>query len=646
MSMNPLIGDAVAGGASVAHGAGYEAPSSTPATAKTQPKEPTMAPTTEAPFITNPDPNLPVDAEQRNSGILDPAAVARLSEQFLADRAAVTAMNAVTSQDIDALAVNHLRARDLDPTVSHRIDSHAAADQKRSGRCWIFAGLNSLRGEVSRATGITNFEFSQAYVHFWDKLEKANYFLNSMATLADRPLSDRAVQYLLANPIDDGGQWNMFVALVEKYGLVPKYAMPETASSSATRLMNRDLYSVLRAGAVAVRAAARGEDLGAAVAAGGEAGAAVAAGGETGAAGLSAEDAAALASDDRAARVRVVHEAVMKDIYRVLTTHLGVPPVEFDWHYRGKAKDDDADEAGIAGATAGSGSSAAASELTAATASFSPARTAAGSDDDAAFGAQASQDPSAGFVREGRMTPQEFAQRYAPNLGDYVCLVNDPRPTSTYGQRYTVEFLGNVVGARPVTYLNVPMDVMKRLAAQQLVAGRPVWFGCDTEQQAHRECGLWAADLFDYEGLYGVDLSMSKADRLISGESLMTHAMVFTGIDIDGAGASADTADTAQMGQTPADTVEAASDEDGSATAAAADALPEVDLSAIRAWRVENSWGCERADKGFWTMADDWFDEYVFEIAVPASALPEEYQACLEGEVHTLPAWDPMGALA
>ena len=99
-----------------------------------------------------------------------------------------------------------------------------------------------------------------------------------------------------------------------------------------------------------------------------------------------------------------------------------------------------------------------------------------------------------------------------------------------------------------------------------------MWFGCDTDQQSDDEHGVWAKHLHDYEAFYGVEMDLDKAQRLRLHESMMTHAMVFTGADI-------------------------------------------AEEGAVQSWRVENSWGPKKADKGFWTMADDWFDEFVFEIA-------------------------------
>ena len=174
----------------------------------------------------------------RNTGVLAPQAVASLSEAVASDSSARIAMNAVTTTDVDKVALNRQRVISLDHSVSHKTDTWAVANQKKSGRCWIFSGLNSMRGNVMSETGIKDFELSQNYVSFYDKLEKANYFLTAMRELADRPIEDRTIQHLLQAPIDDGGQWNMFVALINKYGVVPQYAMPETQSSSNLSLIH------------------------------------------------------------------------------------------------------------------------------------------------------------------------------------------------------------------------------------------------------------------------------------------------------------------------------------------------------------------------------------------------------------------------
>ncbi|MBR6459721.1 MAG: C1 family peptidase [Actinomycetaceae bacterium] len=426
------------------------------------------------------------------------------TKDFSDDPTARIVQNAVTNTPISQVAMNREVVTSIDTSMTHRVDTWASTSQKRSGRCWIFAGLNALKPAVYKATGLKNFEFSQNYVHFYDKLEKANYFLTSMIELADRPSDDRTIAWMLDDPIGDGGQWNMFVALIHKYGLVPKYAMPETESSSNTPEMNATLKRLLRRGARDLReAVAKGED--------------------------------ALG----------VKNEIMRQVHRVLSIHLGTPPAQFIWQW---------------------------------------------------------EDKDGTFHREGVKTPLEFAEMYLPNLDDYVCLVNDPRPTSPYGHVFTVDRLGNVVGASPVTYLNVEIDVIRNAVMQMLMDGQPVWMGCDVSKQMDRKAGIWDAKLYDYEGTYGIDLAMTKAEALEFGEAKMTHAMQFTGIDI-------------------------------------VDDKP-------RRWRIENSWSDEVGDKGFFTMNDSWFNDHVFEVAVHKKYVDDELLAALDSEPIVLPAWDPMGSLA
>lgn len=210
------------------------------------------------------------------------------------------------------------------------------------------------------------------------------------------------------------------------------------------------------------------------------------------------------------------------------------------------------------------------------------------------------------FHRDGRITPQEFWKRYVnAGLEDYVCLVDDPRPEHPKGRKIGIEHLGNVAGGDPTEYLNVPVEVMKdcarRLMSEQ---GLPVWFGADCHPMMDRKAGQWATDLFEYGRVYGVDFDMDKEQRVRFGDSAQNHAMAFVGVDVA---------------------------DDGRTT---------------NRWRVENSWGGDIANKGYFTMSDDWFSQYVYEVAVPKSMLSEEYRQAFDQEAVMLPAWDPMGALA
>jgi bleomycin hydrolase len=163
------------------------------------------------------------------------------------------AQNAVTRNKVEDVALSHQRATQLDHAVSHRLDDWEVTNQKRSGRCWMFAGLNLFRVGAMKAMNLKEFEFSQNYTFFWDKVERSNYLLEAIIETAHLPLDDRVVAWLLGHALDDGGQWNMFVNIVNKYGVVPKDVMPETESSGNTRTMNMHLLSQLRDGARRIR---------------------------------------------------------------------------------------------------------------------------------------------------------------------------------------------------------------------------------------------------------------------------------------------------------------------------------------------------------------------------------------------------------
>ncbi|GAA2756035.1 aminopeptidase C [Actinopolymorpha rutila] len=434
--------------------------------------------------------------------------VALLRKSFTRNPAYRLVQNALTQTTLDDLTLDREIVVRTDHSVSHLLDDWTATNQKNSGRCWMFAGLNLLRVEAMRRMNLKSFEFSQNHLMFWDKLERANYFLEAIIDTADRDLDDRTVAFLLQDVAGDGGQWNMFAALVRKHGLVPKSAMPETQSSSSTGRMNSVLRQLLRQGA---------------------------------------RDLRALAAGDGGTDAARSHKRQLLDVvHRALCMHLGTPPETFTWQWTDKDRV---------------------------------------------------------FHRDGDLTPLEFAQRYVGiPIDDYVCLVHDPRETSPRGRTFTVDRLGNVVGGGAVVYLNVDVAVMKRLARNSIVNGEPVWFGCDVGKMMRRDIGIWDADLYDVGSVYDTTFDLDKAERLLYHETAMTHAMLFTGVDVDG--------------------------------------------EMIRRWRVENSWGDKDADKGFYTMNDSWFDEYVFEIAVHRDALPEDLRAALAEEPIVLPAWDPMGALA
>ena len=155
--------------------------------------------------------------------------------------------NAFASNNIDDLARNHARQGALNTYFSDETPKQSIQNQESSGRCWMFSGLNVLRGNFAKAHNDTlAVEFSHAYLFFYDQLEKANLMLQAVIDNAKLPMEDARVQFFFKNPINDGGTFCGVADLAEKYGLVPKSVQPETYSSDNTKIMAKLVSRKLR----------------------------------------------------------------------------------------------------------------------------------------------------------------------------------------------------------------------------------------------------------------------------------------------------------------------------------------------------------------------------------------------------------------
>lgn len=245
-------------------------------------------------------------------GSLTPALIEQIRGGLQKDAPLRAMRNALTATDIKEIAENREILAGRDNTFSHKIKTKGISNQKSSGRCWMFAGCNLLKPVLMNKLDLEEFEYSQIYLQFWDKLEKANKFLECMIAWRDRDPMDREVTFLLQDPCPDGGYWESFADLVNKYGVVPKEVMAETASSEGTDMMNRILALALRRHAAQLREIYK----------------------QTG----SVE------------RMRAAKEKMLAEVYRVLVLNLGEPPVEFTWRYKAKDKDkEDQDACGTNG---------------------------------------------------------------------------------------------------------------------------------------------------------------------------------------------------------------------------------------------------------------------------------------------------------
>lgn len=204
-------------------------------------------------------------------------------------------VNAVTHNDIRKLAVNRENDGKLNHYFSNSVETKGITNQNKSGRCWLYTGLNTLRPMVREKYRMNELEFSQTYNFFWDQLEKANLFYEAVMATAEKPLDDREVEWLFKNPVGDGGQWTTFSDNVKKYGLVPASAMPDTYQSENTRGMSRLLRRKLREHGLALRGVA-------------------------------------MTKIHEGAKKKVKIEK-LQDIYRILVLCLGEPPQTFSWQF-------------------------------------------------------------------------------------------------------------------------------------------------------------------------------------------------------------------------------------------------------------------------------------------------------------------------
>ena len=173
---------------------------------------------------------------QDGKGGISPAMLGQIQQSYQGTPSDKALRNAIGNNDIRKLALNQENMQDMDTHFSIKVDSKGITDQKSSGRCWLFSSLNVARFVAKQNMGLKEFEFSQNYAMYYDKLERVNYFLKDVAALveAGEPADSRLMQHLLSDVMGDGGQWTMAMNVYKKYGAVPKDLFPETESSKNT----------------------------------------------------------------------------------------------------------------------------------------------------------------------------------------------------------------------------------------------------------------------------------------------------------------------------------------------------------------------------------------------------------------------------
>ena len=206
-------------------------------------------------------------------------------------------------------------------------------------------------------------------------------------------------------------------------------------------------------------------------------------------------------------------------------------------------------------------------------------------------------DKDKNYHSDRNLTPVQFYDQYiARDIENIVSILNAPTATKPFHKTYVISHEESVYGVSPVKSLNLPMEEFKAAVIRQLEAGDPIWFSCDCHPYGNREEGIWDTGIYDYVTPFDLKLQMDKGQMLEYHQSAPNHAMLLTGVNL-------------------------------------VDGKPDK-------WKVENSWGSDKADKGYYIMSDEWFDQYVYFASIDRKYLTQEENALYDQEPIVLPPWD------
>ena len=546
------------------------------------------------------------------------------------------ARNAITHASVSKVLVDPRKADRLHATFSDELDVDTKiSDQQSSGRCWIFSFLNVLRAHFVHEYDLpADFEFSQAYLFFWDQFEKCNQFLRYIWELKDEPSDHPVVRELLKDPISDGGQWHMLQNLVAKYGVVPKHCMGESKQANATDKMTCMLAGKLREYAHHLR-------------------------------------------------TRTIADGQLEDtlrpmlytLYSILCVFLGEPPKTIQWEYnpsaenfvKRKFKKHYSKRKGQAKRKASAAPHNKATETTKGGAG-AHRRKSASARASAQRSSSAQRAASSGptepyhidkkpFEQSPEYTPLEFYKAFVKvPIDEYVTVIHYPHPDRPFHRRFQVKYLNNMVGGRESELHNLPIDEMKEIAVRSLDAGEPIWFCADIGKDTSIKYGILDPDTMDYRNVFKTEPhGWDKGLRMEYKDGTPSHAMALRGYHIDTppaeeaaakaskpkrkARASSKRATSRSRKQTPA------ARKKGGGGRAASITRKRAATPALRApsrWLVENSWGEYAGKDGNLVMSDAWFDRHVYEIAVHKRHL---LRAPDKKPVIKLEMWDVFGSL-
>lgn len=437
--------------------------------------------------------------------------LSKISKDYQSDKKHKIVRHALSSTAMNTVCTSLDKSEGTNFTFSIDIKTLPVCNQKHSGRCWIFSASTILREIINKKLNVKDqFEISQNFISYYDKLEKYNFYLQKVIELVNsgEKKDGRKMHFLLSSGVSDGGQWDMYISLIKKYGVCPKACFPETEQSNNTMFSSKLCNSALRKFASEIYQYKEE--------------------------GKSEED------------MLKLKEEYLTKIHALLTDCFGLPPKKFDYEYVDK------DEV---------------------------------------------------YHIEKNLTPLSFFNKYVgEEIDEYVSIINAPTKDKKYNQTYNIELVGNVIGGKDITHLNVSYERLEELIINQLKDGEIVWFGSDVSYYGNRNNGSWDISSYDYQTPFSLDFKYDKALMLESYNSAMNHAMVITGVNL-------------------------------------------IDDKPTR-WKIENSWGDDIGHKGYFTISEEWFKYFTYQAAIKKKYLNDEELKALEKEPVLLPPWDPFGTLA
>lgn len=441
---------------------------------------------------------------QDSSTALTPVWADEQDKHFHNSRANRIARNAVTSMDIMPAARDISTMPTYHDTYGITL-SHIGniTNQKHSGRCWMFTAYNVLRHNTIKFLDVENFEFSQSYGMFFDKLEKAHASLTYAIKTADKPLNNQEVMCHLDSVAQDGGYYSYAMSMVNKWGVVPKSAMPETACSENSEAMDAQLGRLLHKDMLRLR--------------------------KMFAEGATTEE------------LNSTKDDMLEEVYQLLAICLGNPPQSFDLicevgskckadpslisEITPKDEPDDEDK-----------KDASTPEEETSTHDEKDSSTSATEKDEKD---KDDKKDERRVLRHYNLTAQSFTNTYVQvKTNDYIQLASIPHSDFSYNKVYFVKDNESVIGGcMPSRFLNVAPEVLEKAAIASLKADHPVSMACDVCQEFPRYIDdfkyVLALDTVDTNGLFGIDFDMTRNEMLDARETCLTHAMTFQGVELD-----------------------------------------------------------------------------------------------------------------